>query len=75
MPYPDSKYPSVIREMTPTQSLRLMNAAPRLLSMLKWCVEFYGPMGVPEDDENTAEHDTIMLNSIAVINEATGGDQ
>lgn len=35
MPFPESNYPSVIRGMTATQSLRLMNAAPELLEALK----------------------------------------
>lgn len=46
-------------------NLALIAAAPELLSLLKWCVDFYGSMGV--DDSDTATHDTIQLNAIAAI--------
>lgn len=76
MPFPDSTFPSVIRGLTPTQSLRLMNAAPRLLSMLKSCVELYGDLAVMDylNDSETAVHDRVMLNAIAAIREAEGGE-
>jgi hypothetical protein len=77
MPFPDSTFPSVIRGLTPTQSLRLMCAAPRLLEMLKSCVDLYGALTVMDDlsDAETALHDRVMLNAIAAIREAEGDER
>lgn len=35
MPFPDSDFPSVVRGYTPTQSLRLMNEAAKLRSIVE----------------------------------------
>ena len=45
MPFPDSDFPSVVRGYTPTQSLRLMNEAAKLRSIVEdmtLCIEGEG---------------------------------
>ncbi len=75
MPFPDSTFPSTVRGMTPTQTFRLMSVAPRLLELLKSCVEFYGSLAAADElnDEETAVHDRIMINAISAIREAEFG--
>ena len=52
MPFPDSNFPSVVRGYTPTQSLRLMNEAAELRSIVEdmtLCIEGEGELLMWDD--------------------------
>lgn len=77
MPYPDSKYPSVIRGMTATQSLRLMNAAPFLLEVCeRVSSELFDLVtsGVDLTDEGASILDECLEALDDAVFRATGGE-
>jgi len=78
MPFPDSTYPSVIRGYTPTQSLRMMNAAPDLLLAVRSAIEYaedtkhrFIDRWDGEDEQSFA---TFLAAAEAAVSQAEGED-